>query len=59
MEIGPRTYEQENRQQHQWLRCINGTWYHFLHVKQSRTQPRVVVTREEPGAWIDVHQFPA
>lgn len=59
MQIEPRTNEFENSQQHIWGRKINGNWYAFVHVKISCTQPRLVVTREEPNGWTDVHRFTA
>lgn len=60
MEIGPRFEEHENQMQHFWTRRINGTPYFFLHVKVSRTQPRIVVMREdEDGGAVDVHRFAA
>lgn len=57
MQIGPRTGEMENQHQHCWTREINGTTYGFVHVKISRTRPRVVVTREDPDGWADVHRY--
>jgi hypothetical protein len=59
MQISPRIDESESRQQHIWVRQINGTWYAFVHVKESRTQPRLVVSREDPDGWTDVHCFTA
>lgn len=57
MQIGPRTERFDNQQQHIWTRQINGTWYAFVHVKISRTAPRVVVAREDADRWTDVHRF--
>jgi len=57
MQIGPRTDEFENQQQHIWIRHINGNWYAFVHVKVSRTQPRIVVAREDASGWTDIHRF--
>lgn len=59
MNIGPRTNQHINQQQHIWLRRINGTWYSFVHVKISRTQSRLVVAREDADGWTDVHTFTA
>lgn len=59
MQIGPRTDDLENRDQHIWLRRINGVQYAFVHVKISRTQPRIVVTRENANGWTDIHRYTA
>lgn len=59
MQISPRTDEQENQQSHIWTRQINGTWYSFVHVKVSRTQPRIVVSREDADGWTTVHTMTA
>lgn len=59
MKIGPRIHEFENQQQHVWTRLINGTCYAFVYVKVSRTQPRLVVTREDADGWTDVHRLAA
>jgi hypothetical protein len=55
--IEPRTNECDSQRQHFWTREINGNWYSFVHVKISRTQPRIVVSRETPDGWVDVHTF--
>ena len=57
MRIGPRVHEHNNQQQHTWLRQINGTWYAFVHIKVSRTHPRLVVSREDPDGWTDIHRL--
>ncbi len=59
MPIGPRTHEYENHQSHIWTRQINGTWYAFTHVKVSRTQPRIVVDREDADGWTTIHTLTA
>ena len=46
MGISPRTNEYENHVQHFWTREIDGTRYHFVHVKTSRLgHPYISVTR--------------
>ncbi|MFH8805286.1 hypothetical protein ACH4F6_38055 [Streptomyces sp. NPDC017936] len=50
MKIGPRTGEVDNRFNHYWWRKINGTRYHFIHVKVTRFgEPYVMAANDSTG----------
>lgn len=56
--MGPRVNDHEDQTQHTWNRRIGNTWYAFAHIKDTHTEPRIVVMREEKDGWVDAHRFP-